>query len=662
MNIENEQDNPQLSASAAIGTLSATALPGAAFHPTEFDIDVSQTSLAEADEVLKATLEEAMHAVHGTRAFLALVDTTLGELALRFTAGEGWSEDVRRLRVNLRPDEPGSVESRGGGRRGITRHVLLTNRRYWTGDVNNDPHYIGFFDDVKSEIAIPIITQGGGAVGVINIESTRANAFTEEHANLLTVLARRVALIISMAEHQLREEALIAIGKEFNSLHDLEALMREVVQQATKVLRADDCSLFLMDDDDDMLRLAASYGHLKERTGVQTAPYGRGEGLTGWVAQHAKVIRTGDPRHDPRWKGLIMEAPAGDIAAVMAAPVLTERSKTGVLRVVRLRKGLLTFLSQEFSQADEDIFVTLAGQLSVAIDRTRLLNRILQSERMAAWGEMSARAAHMIGNTVFGVKGHLNELNHLVRENTKAESQPENWDEAKQLLEHVSRGIYRLEGILGEFRDFVLATQLHPIESDINQLMRRVTAESLPKNSNVDLVLNLAPSLPTVCADEIKIKRAFSELIENSVDFQPLGGQLTIRTCLADPAAVSALTRQPFQGAVVQIEFIDHGPGLTDQDRERVFTPFYTRKAKGMGLGLSIVKGIIEAHGGVIREIGDFNAARTDKDARQGAHFLVLLPAAPVETSVQDGELSNQSTKKTTSTTTEKTTTSNRED
>lgn len=617
--------------SAAIGTLAAAALPGAAFHPEEFDVDVSQTSLAEADEVLKATLEEAMQAVGGTRAFLALVDTTSGELALRFTAGEGWTDDVRRLRVNLHPEEPGSAGARSGGaRRGITRHVLLTNRRYWTGRVIDDPHYIGFFDDVQSEIAVPLVTQGGGAVGVINVESTEANAFTEEHANLMTVLARRVALIISMAEHQLREEALIAIGKEFNSLDDLEALMQEVVRQATKVLRADDCSLFLMDDDDDLLRLAASYGHLKDHAGVQAAPYGRGEGLTGWVAQHAQVIRTGDPRNDPRWKGLIMEAPVGDIAAVMAAPVLTQRSKTGVLRVVRLRKGLLNFLSQEFTQADEDIFVTLASQLAVAIDRTRLLNRILQAERMAAWGEMSARAAHMIGNTVFGVKGHLNELNHIVRENTKEQTQPENWDEAKQLLEHVSRGIYRLEGILGEFRDFVLATQLHPTENDINQLMRRVTSESFPKNSNIDLVLNLAPNLPPLAVDEVKLKRAFSELIENSVDFQPLGGQLTIRTSLADPDAISGLTRQPFQGPVLQIEFIDHGPGLTEQDRERVFTPFYTRKAKGMGLGLSIVKGIIEAHGGVIREIGDIDAASAANDTRQGAHFVVLLPTTLV--------------------------------
>ncbi len=625
--MSNSSDNSYPRSSPARGTLTDAALPGTAFHPDEFDVEVSQTSLAGADELLKATLEEAMKAVGGTRGFLALVDTLSGELALRFTAGDGWTEDIRRLRVNLHPHEPGSHGALAiGERQGITRHVLLSSRRYFTGDVTQDPYYIGFFADVRSEVAVPIFSQGGGAIGVINIESAERDAFTEEHANLLSVLARRVALIVSMAEHQLREEALISIGKDFNSISDLDALMQDVVTQATKILRAEDCSLFLMDDDNDMLHLAASYGQLRDQAGQQAVAYDRGEGLTGWVAQHGEVIRVADPRHDPRWKGSFMEAPAAEIAAVMAAPVWTQRSKTGVLRVVRLRKGLLNFLPQEFTQAEEDVLVTLASQLAVAIDRTRLMNRILQSERMAAWGEMSARAAHMIGNTVFGIKGHVNELNFWVKDHSANEEtvlRKEDWDDPRLLIENFTRGIYRLEGILGEFRDFVLATQLHATESDINQILRRVTAESFPKHSNIDLVLNLAPSLPPIGVDEVKLKRAFSELIENSVDFQPHGGQLTIRTAIADREMITALTRQQFHGPVIQIEFIDHGPGLSEQDRARVFTPFYTRKAKGMGLGLSIVKGIIEAHGGTIREIGDLNAS---KGRREGAHFIVLLP------------------------------------
>jgi signal transduction histidine kinase len=124
----------------------------------------------------------------------------------------------------------------------------------------------------------------------------------------------------------------------------------------------------------------------------------------------------------------------------------------------------------------------------------------------------------------------------------------------------------------------------------------------------------------------------FSELIENSIDFQPHGGMLTIRTGLAADETVRELTRQPMNGPVLQIEFIDHGPGLSEQDRERVFTPFYTRKAKGMGLGLSIVKGIIEAHRGVIREVGQSGelSTRVQWQAKPAACALVNPASRPM--------------------------------
>ena len=651
--------------SLAHGTLTRGALPSAAFDPDDFDVELSQTSLAGADELLKATLDDALHAIGGTRAFLALVDMLSGELVVRFTAGPGWTEDLQQLilNVHLLPIESTATAEANHAndaplaitpsRQGITRHVVVNSRPYWSGEVAQDPHYIELFPDACSEIAVPIMMHGGGTIGVINVDSATPGAFHREHAQQLAVLARRIAIIIAMAEHQLREEALIAIGQDLNSAADLDTLMQDVAQQATKILRADDCSLFLTEENSDALQLTASHGPLHEQVGRREVRYMPGEGLTGWVAQHTEVIRVGDPRTDPRWKGLFMEAPAGELAAVMAVPVLCQRSKPGVLRVVRHRKGSLYFLPQEFTQADEDILVTLAGQLAVAIDRTRLTTRLLHAERMAAWGEMSARSAHMIGNTVFGIKGHLNELSHLLNERMKDENgrmsdedgkakgqdkgdEPDfhpssfilhPFEEARFLSEQITHGIYRLEEILGEFRDFVLATQLHARENDINQIVRAVTMETFPKHSNIDLVLNLAPGLPPLLADEAKLKRAFGELIENSIDFQPNGGMLTIRTALADAEAIRQLPPDRPPGAVLQIEFIDRGPGLSEQDRARVFTPFYTRKAKGMGLGLSIVKGIIEAHRGMICEAGNANGANAPNGENHGAHFVILLPA-----------------------------------
>jgi signal transduction histidine kinase len=617
----------------ATGTLAHAALPGAAFHPGDFDIEVSPTSLAGADELLRGMLEEALREVGGTRAFLALVDTLSGELAVRFAAGEGWTDASRRLRVTVHEQKS------AGGRQGITRHVLINNRAYVSGDVMNDPYYLGFFDDVVSEVAVPVEALEGGAIGVINIESIHANAFDQSHVEILVEVARRMAILVGMTEHQLREEALIAIGKDLSTAVDLEVLMRHVVERATKILRADDCSLFLIEDEDDegsssTLELAASFGTQEKNQEKPVVHYRMGEGLTGWVAQTGQAIRVGDPRVDSRWKGLFMEAPAGEIAAVMAVPVWNGRGKPGVLRVIRSRKGSLYFLPQGFTAADEEVLTTLAGQLAVSIDRTRLLRRLLHAERMAAWGEMSARSAHMIGNTVFGIKGHLNELAYLLSEggiwdgdDRDGSTAATRLSEARELSDNLTRGIYRLEEILSEFRDFVLATQLHIAPHDVNQILRNVTAETFPRQSTIDLILNLAPTLPLIEADEAKLKRAFSELVENAIDFQPDGGRLTVRSMLIDKQAARAITKTAWDGDVIKIEFIDRGPGLSSQDRERVFTPFYTRKAKGMGLGLSIVKGIIEAHGGTICEIGAHESdAGSTPDATPGAHFLILLP------------------------------------
>jgi signal transduction histidine kinase len=111
---------------------------------------------------------------------------------------------------------------------------------------------------------------------------------------------------------------------------------------------------------------------------------------------------------------------------------------------------------------------------------------------------------------------------------------------------------------------------------------------------------------------------------------------LTIRTAPAEKELLREFGRGQVSAPALQIEFIDHGPGLSPQDRERVFTPFYTRKAKGMGLGLSIVKGIIEAHRGAIREIGDADTVLSQNMAAQGtrahgAHFIIFLPVGEDE-------------------------------
>lgn len=549
-------------------------------------------------EVLQTILDESVRACGAIRGFLAIVDHDRGELDVRYTFGEGWSEEKRieRLRVS---EETG---------RGITSHVAATGMPYNCADVDRDPYYIRSFDDVKSEVAVPLVDGNKRTRGVLNIESTELAGFTDEHVRLAISLADLAVIAILVADHRSREAALVQIGKELNGFTDAQAILQKVLDVAAETLMFEDCSLFLSDRTTGQLVLRASRGALRRQVG--RAAYEIGVGLTGWTAQEKRAVRVADPSTDSRWRGLHQEMPSADIGAFMAVPILSRSGLIGVLRVQRKKSPYKWFLN-DFTDDDERILSTIAGQLAIALDNVRLVDQIVKTERLAAWGEMSARSAHMIGNRVFAIKGDINEIEYLLRSGRVDRA------DAKKLLASVKNGIFLLEEILNEFREFVKATQLETVEVDLNDLVKEAVREGFPKRSATVLKMNLDPELPRVNVDPTKLKRCFGELMENAVNFQPDGGEILVTTAMADARSRKWL-RPGQSGKFVSISFEDKGPGVDTVDKPKIFNPFFTSRAKGMGLGLSIVKGVVDAHEGAIYESGT---------PGKGAKFTILLPS-----------------------------------
>lgn len=549
------------------------------------------------DEVLGAILEEAVGLCRAARGFLAIVDHDRGELDVRYTAGEGWTEEKRlgRLKVS---EETG---------RGITSHVAATGKPYRAPNVLEDPYYLMSFEDVRSEIAVPLVDSFHRTRGVMNIESTELSAFDEECERAVEALADLAVIAITVSDHRAREVALVQIGKELNQFSDASAILQKVIDVAADVLKFEDCSLFLIDVVTDKLVLRASRGLLSKQ--IDQAFYELGEGLTGWTAFHEQTIRVVDPTGDPRWRGRFEELPASEVGAFMAVPIRIHRGVIGVIRVQR-RKSAYKWFPNDFTEDDERVLTTIAGQLGIALDNRRLVDQVVKAERMAAWGEMSARSAHMIGNRVFAIKGDVNELEYLLASGVSVQ-------EALKLSESIKNGIFLLEEILNEFREFVKATQLDMEEADLNELVREAIDESFPKRSQTKLKVKLTPYLPSIKADSTKLKRCFAELIENSISFRPEGGRISVSTMLADARSKKWLKPGQQSGNYVQVRFEDNGPGVELESKPKIFNPFFTTRAKGMGLGLSIVKGIVDAHNGAIYENGK---------PGKGAKFTILLP------------------------------------
>lgn len=554
-------------------------------------------------DVLQIILEESVRMSGAVRGFLAIVDHDRGELDVRYTAGKGWSEAKRvgRLKVS---EETG---------RGITSHVAATGKSYRSPDVEHDPYYILSFDDVKSELAVPLVDSNGRTRGVINVESTEPAAFSEAHDRLVSSLADLGVIALVLAGHRSREAALVQIGRDLNGVTDARAILRKVLNVAGDALQFEDCSLFMIDRVSGKLVLRASRGALKRQ--IDHAAYDIGEGLTGWAAQQKQAIRLVDPSTDPRWLGLHQELPTGEVGAFMVVPIIGRSGMIGVLRVQR-KKSPYKWFPNDFTEDDEGILSTIASQLAVALDNVRLVDQLVRTERLAAWGEMSARSAHMIGNRVFAIKGDINEIEYLLQSGEVAR------EDARRLIDSIKNGIFLLEEILNEFREFVKATQLDLVEADVNELVKEAVDEGFPKRSATVLKLNLGTDLPKINADPTKLKRSFSELMENAVNFQPEGGEIVVTTSMADARSKKWLKPGQQSGKYVSIRFEDKGPGVQLEDKPKIFNPFFTSRAKGMGLGLSIVKGVVEAHDGTIYESGA---------PGKGAKFTILLPCVKPE-------------------------------
>jgi two-component system, NtrC family, nitrogen regulation sensor histidine kinase NtrY len=248
------------------------------------------------------------------------------------------------------------------------------------------------------------------------------------------------------------------------------------------------------------------------------------------------------------------------------------------------------------------------GQLGIAFnDMTRTLaiqrDRLLQTERVAAWRELARRLAHELRNPLFPLQitvENLQRAKHL---------------DAKQFLEVFNEStatlkveLANLNAIVGRFSDFSKMQVPQFTRMDVNEALRNIMRLFEPQFNVVGkpaiaAEFALAESLPEIDADPVLLHRAFQNLVLNALDVMPTGGTITLRTAE--------------RGANVLIEISDSGEGLTPEECERLFTPYYTTKQQGTGLGLAIVQSIISDHHGTIS---------VSSEEGHGTTFRIELP------------------------------------
>lgn len=266
---------------------------------------------------------------------------------------------------------------------GIAGAAAASRQPVLVSDVRADSRYLNALDIVRSELACPMLVRGTKIVGVIDLESTRVNAFSEEDRALLALIASRVGIAIDNArlyrriERQNRTLRVLAhLSREFSSILDVDELLTKVATTVHTFVSFDAFSIFLVDEEQRLLRCRFSQRY-DEKVTADIIDFGRG--ITGAAAESREPVRVADVAQDPRyiqWRT--------DIRSEVAVPLILRDRVVGVMDLESVRYG---FFTEEHTRA----LTLLAPQIAISVENARLYEELALRERRM---EQDLRAAY----------------------------------------------------------------------------------------------------------------------------------------------------------------------------------------------------------------------------------------------------------------------------
>jgi len=265
---------------------------------------------------------------------------------------------------------------------GVTGTAALRREPILVGDVRSDPRYLHSVDAVRTELAVPM-TARGKLVGVIDLESTRINAYTEYDRALLRLIAARIAIAIDNARLYRRVErtnrtmkTLGNISREFSSILDLNELLGKIASTVRDLISYDAFSILYIDHGARALRHLFSIRY-DQRVNIDNVPLGKG--ITGAAAESRDVVRVHDTAKDPRY---IASHP--DIRSEVAVPLILQDKVLGIIDLESSRIG-------HFTDDHVRTLTLLAPQIAASVENARLYQELASRERRMEEDLMAAR-------------------------------------------------------------------------------------------------------------------------------------------------------------------------------------------------------------------------------------------------------------------------------
>jgi len=258
----------------------------------------------------------------------------------------------------------------------------------------------------------------------------------------------------------------------------------------------------------------------------------------------------------------------------------TKEQLINELAEMRQRIAELEALGTQRKQAEEE--------------RERQQEALIRQEKLAVLGRLAGGVGHELRNPLGAISNAIYFLDMVLEE-------PE--PEVKETLEILQKEVKTSERIISSLLDFARAKPPTWRKVNINDVVQEALSRTaVPEN--VEVVSQLDEALPIILADPDQLGQVFGNLILNAIQAMPEGGQLVVESKLPTPESVA-------------VSFTDTGVGIPEENLGKLFEPLFTTKAKGVGLGLSVAKTLVDGHWGTIE---------VESEVGKGTTFRVRLP------------------------------------
>ena len=508
-----------------------------------------------------------------------------------------------------------------GGNATVSGLAVSQATAAWTENVFADPR-LALADDVRrgmvaagdaAVLAAPLRVKGQ-IIGALSVADRTGRRFTAADAAMLQAFADQAAVAVDNARlyeeamRQRREfDVVAALAAEINRSLDLDRVLQQVAEAALALCSADVVHIALGEPGADSLRLRLAVGS-RARLGADLR-LGPGKGLGGRVLLTGRPYRTADARADPAVHpdhlGVI---DAEGIRSGMIVPIHGEEAVEGLVYVSRRTVRL-------FGEHEETVCLRLADHAAIAIRNSRLFanERAARAEAHAAnraKDHFLATLSHELRTPLNAIMGWLRMLRNPRLEEAQKTHAVDVIERNARLQAQLINDLLDVSRIIAgklELERYAVDLVL-VVQEALDAVRGDVEARALVLDASLD------PATGEVLGDPRRLQQVVSNLLSNAVKFTPRGGRIAVR-----------LTRE---GVDARLSVSDTGEGIDPELLPHIFEPFQqadsttSRAHQGLGLGLAIVRQLVDAHGG---------RARAESAGRgHGASFVVELPVIAV--------------------------------